>query len=124
MRCYRGALTGEYPQVAWYRPGQRFSLHEDAFPMSQVARSDYQRLATVLLYLNDVEKGGMTTFPDLGVSVQPQQGAALVFFPAYADGQPDPRTRHAAEPAIDDKWVAQVWVGGCPKRGEDAPAQS
>lgn len=110
-------LTGEYPQVVRYQAGQRFATHEDAFPMSQARRSDYQRRATLIVYLNDVAKGGATSFEQLDIRVQPAKGTALLFFPAFADGKPDERTRHAAEPAVDEKWIAQVWVGGSmPKR--------
>jgi len=36
-------------------------------------------------------QGGATHFDHLGVSIQPRQGMALLFFPAYASGTPDAR---------------------------------
>jgi hypothetical protein len=36
-------------------------------------------------------QGGATHFDHLGISVQPQQGMALLFFPSYANGTADPR---------------------------------
>ena len=33
-----------------------------------------QRMVTALAYLNDVEDGGATDFPDIGVSVKPNKG--------------------------------------------------
>mmetsp|Transcript_143516 Transcript_143516/g.458953 ORF Transcript_143516/g.458953 Transcript_143516/m.458953 type:complete len:145 (+) Transcript_143516:617-1051(+) len=107
-----GELTGEYPQVCHYRSGEYFSAHEDAFPVCEAQRSNYQRRATLLVYLNDVERGGCTTFEGLGLEVRPRRGTALLFFPAFADGRPDVRTRHAAEAAEAEKWIAQVWAGG------------
>lgn len=118
-----GAITGEYPQVVQYQRGQRFAEHEDAFPFAHAKRTNYQRRATLLVYLNSVAKGGRTSFPDLGLEVQPEQGSALLFFPAFADGRPDPRTRHAAEPAVDEKWIAQVWVGSA-LRGPSGTARA
>ena len=69
-----------------------------------------QRLATVLVYLNDVARGGETSFVDLGYRCRPKQGRALIFFPGLTDGRRDERLRHAAEPAVDEKCVCQLWV--------------
>jgi len=65
---------------------------------------------TVLVYLNDVQKGGQTVFPALNLQVQPKKGMALVFFPATVDGLLDKMALHAALPAIDTKYVSQVWL--------------
>jgi collagen type III alpha len=54
-------------------------------------RNGFNRHATLLVYLNDVQQGGRTCFDHLGIAVQPQQGKALLFFPAYSDGRPDER---------------------------------
>ena len=67
-------------------------------------------MATVLVYLNDVATGGATSFSKLGLKVQPRRGKALVFFPATLAGVLDDKYLHAAEPAIDSKWVSQIWI--------------
>lgn len=109
------ALTGsqvpcfEEPQIVRYEMGDRFGQHEDAIPRSLLENGN-QRVATLLVYLNDVGVGGRTSFPELGVRVAPKAGRALLFFPAFADGTPDPRTTHQAEVAMDEKWIAQCWV--------------
>lgn len=69
-----------------------------------------QRVTTVLVYLNDVHQGGETSFPVLHLSIKPQRGMALVFFPATVDGLLDKMALHAAQPAIDVKYVSQVWI--------------
>lgn len=46
----------------------------------------------------------------LNIDVQPQQGMALVFFPASIDGMLDKMALHAAKPAVDVKYVSQVWI--------------
>ena len=55
-------------------------------------------------------QGGATSFPALGLQVQPRQGTAVVFFPATVDGLLDKMALHAALPAIDTKYVSQVWI--------------
>jgi hypothetical protein len=59
-------------QVARYTEGQHFLQHEDAFPVEVARKKTYQRRATLLIYLNDVEQGGKTHFDilDFGVAVR------------------------------------------------------
>ncbi len=97
-------------QAAEYQQGQHFLEHEDAFPIEIADTNRFQRHATVLLYLNDVESGGETKFNHLGLSVKPKAGSVLLFFPAFADGTPDQRTLHTATDADDVKWVSQQWI--------------
>jgi prolyl 4-hydroxylase len=89
--------------------------HFDAFNLDdedgrRFAENGGQRTITVLLYLNDVVQGGETSFPNLNLQVQPRQGMALVFFPATIDGFLDPLALHAALPAVDTKYVSQIWI--------------
>ena len=115
------ALTGcpvehlELPQVGRYRGGEFYKAHYDAFDTSspegrRFAQNGGQRVATVLVYLNDVARGGCTSFSKLGLTIQPKKGTALVFFPASLDGMLDQHYLHAAEPALDLKWVSQIWI--------------
>ena len=106
----------EEPQVVRYNSGDYFDWHQDALPPALASKrgNGGQRLATVLVYLNDVSArdGGETEFRELGLKIRPQRGTALVFFPAMADGTPDSRTLHAGNPVSGDsaKWIAQLWV--------------
>lgn len=111
----------EEPQLVHYAAGQKFSWHYDAVPPT-LLHNGGQRLATLLVYLNDVADGGQTAFRDLQVGgtdsfglplrlgVQPKRGRALLFFPSDVDGTPDERTLHAGEPTDHEKWVAQLWL--------------
>lgn len=111
-----GQFTFEGLQVANYSSGQFFKSHEDGFPQELAGTNGFQRQATVLLYLNDVKCGGRTKFDWLDVSVEPLQGRALIFFPAFRNGLADERTLHTAEDAEDEKWVCQQWCAcGLPK---------
>lgn len=113
----------ELPQVAHYRGGEYFKTHEDAFPAEVAAQKGYQRRATVLVYLNDVQEGGSTRFEKLGpLDVTPKKGKALIFFPGTDASQPDARTLHTAVEAVPghEKWISQLWV--CAFAGKHAPA--
>ena len=89
--------------------------HFDAFDLSnedgrRFAQNGGQRLVTVLVYLNDCAQGGQTDFPAMNIQVSPRKGTAVVFFPATVDGYLDKRALHAALPAVDTKYVSQVWI--------------
>jgi prolyl 4-hydroxylase len=105
----------ELPQVGRYFPSQQYLQHYDAFDLStedgcRFAANGGQRSITVLIYLNDVPNGGATRFPALNLDVRPKRGMALVFFPATIDGMLDKMVLHAALPAIDIKFVSQIWI--------------
>lgn len=102
-------LQYEEPQIVRYETGQQFSFHYDAIPKSLLDSSG-QRIATLIVYLNDVSLGGATVFKDLNLQIKPQTGKALLFFPCFADGTPDDRTMHAGQVAGDTKFIAQVWL--------------
>lgn len=115
------SLTGkpmedcELPQVGRYLQSQEYHQHYDAFNLDEedgrrFASNGGQRTVTVLIYLNDVDRGGHTSFPNLKLQVKPRRGMALVFFPATVDGVLDRQALHAALPAEDTKFVSQIWI--------------
>ena len=67
---------------------------------------------TVYLYLNDVEEGGGTEFDQLGITVMPKKGMA-VLWPSVLNENTvakDDRTTHAALPVIKGmKYGANAW---------------
>lgn len=68
------------------------------------------RYATVLVYLQDVEKGGETTFPQLGIKVKPKKGRALIWNSMTSDGNCDPTSIHnAAKVEQGHKFIIQRW---------------
>jgi prolyl 4-hydroxylase len=72
------------------------------------------RIYTLFLYLSDVEEGGETEFPSLGLRVTPRKGAA-VLWPSVSDSDPDRRndirTMHQALPVIKGlKYAANIWI--------------
>jgi hypothetical protein len=74
------------------------------------------RIITFFLYLNDVDEGGETEFPLLGLKVTPKKGKALLW-PSVLDEDPlqiDYRTRHGALTVTKGvKYGANAWVRAC-----------
>ncbi|KAA3471396.1 putative prolyl 4-hydroxylase 10 [Gossypium australe] len=54
---------GEGLQVLHYKVGQKYEPHYDYFKDEVNTTNEGQRIATVLMYLSDVEEGGETVFP-------------------------------------------------------------
>lgn len=105
----------EHPQLARYESTQQFKPHFDAYDekdptLKETLEDGGNRLVTILIYLNDVEVGGATKFPLLNIEVQPKRGMAVVFFPATVGGKLDRGALHTALPAVDTKYVSQIWV--------------
>jgi prolyl 4-hydroxylase len=91
------------PHVDYLRPGNEANR-------ASISRSG-QRVGTLLMYLNDVEAGGETVFPQCGWSVAPRRGQAFYFEYSNRQGQCDPLSLHASLPVrAGDKWVATKWI--------------
>ncbi|XVF38601.1 hypothetical protein REPUB_Repub20aG0116400 [Reevesia pubescens] len=124
--------NGEDMQILRYEHGQKYDPHYDYFADKvNIARGGH-RIATVLMYLTDVTKGGETVFPqaeessrrktpakddDLsecakkGIAVKPRRGDALLFFSLSPTAIPDPISLHAGCPVIEgEKWSATKWI--------------
>ena len=107
-------VNGEGLQVLHYRPGAEYRPHNDYFDpdepgMAAVLARGGQRVGTLVIYLNTPEKGGGTTFPDVGLEVAPIKGNAVFF--SYDRPNASTRTLHGGAPVIaGDKWVATKWL--------------
>ncbi|MGG0284269.1 2OG-Fe(II) oxygenase [Peribacillus butanolivorans] len=99
---------GERLQVMNYKKGDEFKPHFDYLPESQInPETGGQRISTLIVYLNDVEKGGATSFPNINFSVAPKKGSALYFEYCNEAGQINPLTLHCSDPVgIGEKWIA------------------
>jgi len=69
------------------------------------------RMASFMLHLSNVEKGGATVFPSLDISVKPQKKSALFWYNFTPRGEVDYGAANAACPVIvGDKWVSNKWI--------------
>ena len=97
-------------QVLHYEPSQEFKTHFDYFGEHHPSYKN-NRISTLVMYLNNVEKGGETTFPNLGIQVKPEKGSAVYFEYFYIDSHVNELTLHSGEPVIQgEKWVATQWM--------------
>ncbi|CAN1226420.1 Probable prolyl 4-hydroxylase 10 [Linum perenne] len=104
---------GEGLQILHYEVGQKYEPHYDYFMDDYNTKNGGQRIATVLMYLSDVEEGGETVFPNAkgnysavpwwnelsecgqkGLSVKPKMGDALLFWSMNPDASLDPSSLH------------------------------
>ncbi|KAF5455719.1 hypothetical protein F2P56_025267 [Juglans regia] len=124
------AEHGEGLQVLHYEVGQKYEPHFDYFLDEFNTKNGGQRIATVLMYLSDVEEGGETLFPAAtknfssvpwwhelsecakeGLSVKPKMGDALLFWSMRPDATLDPSSLHGSCPVIrGNKWSATKWM--------------
>ncbi len=106
----------ETTQVLHYAVGEQYSPHfdflEPEFPGDALQiQQQGQRIATLLIYLNEGFEGGETDFPLLGIRYKGRIGDALLFRNLGPTGEPDRRTRHAGlAPTSGDKWLFSQWV--------------
>ena len=106
----------ELTKVLHYAVGQRFAPHYDfidpATPgLAGEMAARGQRLATLLVYLNDDYEGGATEFPAIGLRHRGHRGDALLFANVDLAGRPDRRTLHAGlPPTRGEKWVLSQWI--------------
>ncbi|MDR6550754.1 2OG-Fe(II) oxygenase [Paenibacillus qinlingensis] len=95
-------------QILHYKAGEQYMPHLDYFTSENVVNN---RISTLVMYLNDVEKGGETYFPSLRFTVTPKKGRAVYFEYLYTDNLLNELTLHAGNPVtIGEKWVATQWM--------------
>ncbi len=109
-------INGEGIQILNYKVGGEYKPHFDYFPPNDPGSSEHllkggQRVSTLIMYLNDVEAGGETIFPDIGLTVTPKKGSAVYFEYCNSHGQVDPMTLHGGAPVTaGEKWIATKWM--------------
>lgn len=114
----------EHLQIANYGIGGHYQSHQDpmfvykepGFLVYSVEHKDSppyvtgDRLATFMLYLSDVPKGGWTAFPRLGIAVPPSKGSAVFWFNIKRSGKSDMAMLHGGCPVVlGSKWVGVLF---------------
>jgi prolyl 4-hydroxylase len=106
--------NGEGLQVLHYQPGTEYKPHYDYFDPAQpgtptIVKRGGQRVATIVMYLGEPEKGGGTVFPDVHMEVAPKRGNAVFF--SYERPHPSTKTLHGGSPVLaGEKWIATKWL--------------
>jgi len=96
-------------QLTKYLPGEYFKRHWDNFNKDDNEPIDNDRIATIILYLNDDFEGGETVFNRLGISITPKRGKVCYF--SYPMGSDTTRLEHEAKPLVSgEKKIIQIWI--------------
>jgi prolyl 4-hydroxylase len=97
-----GEALAEVTQGQHYEPGGEFKPHTDYFEAHELERFSTPRLGqrswTFMIYLNEPLSGGETTFPNVGLSVKPETGMAVIWSNLRPDGTPNPDSLHHGTP--------------------------
>lgn len=107
--------NGETIQGQRYAPGQQFKAHHDYFHADQpyysgVTSDGGQRTWTAMVFLNNVEEGGATWFPQAGFRIEPLQGLLLAWNNMDANGDPNPYTLHEGMAVVKGtKYIITKW---------------
>ena len=111
---------GETMQGQRYAPGQHFRTHHDYFHEGEsywprMQATGGQRTWTAMIYLNEVEEGGATWFPQAGVRAVPRKGMALIWNNMNPDGSPNTATLHEGMPVVEGvKYIVTKWFRESP----------
>jgi prolyl 4-hydroxylase len=117
-QCFEGVSPDkdfEDVQVVRYAQSGKYDPHFDATECGDdvgVKCVSNQRIATVLIYLNDNFEGGHTRFPNLNVSIKPKKGKAVFFWVSDKNSRlVYNETLHGGDPVTSgEKWIATQWI--------------
>jgi prolyl 4-hydroxylase len=110
-----GVDYSEPMQGQRYDVGEYFKAHTDWFAAGTKEFDIYtkgggQRTWTVMIYLNEVKKGGETRFDRVGRGFRPAKGLGIAWNNLTADGTANPATLHEAMPILSGKkYVITKW---------------
>ncbi|XP_020675003.1 prolyl 4-hydroxylase 1 [Dendrobium catenatum] len=118
------AENGELIQVLRYEVSQQYRPHHDYFSDTFNLKRGGQRVATMLMYLNDEVEGGETHFPMAGdgqcscggemvrgICIKPNKGDAVLFWSMGLNGESDHNSLHGGCPVLKgEKWSATKWM--------------
>lgn len=109
--------NAESYQVVHYDVSQKYDQHWDAYAKNESEKClrclkwGGQRMVTALLYLNNVEEGGGTSFPNLNIVSRAEKGKLLIFYnciPGTNDVHQN--TLHAGMPVLKgEKFAVNLW---------------
>ncbi|GAB5499004.1 MAG: hypothetical protein PsegKO_13150 [Pseudohongiellaceae bacterium] len=103
-------------QVVHYQQSQQYAPHYDAWDAAtergqRCMAKGGQRLLTCLLYLNEPDSGGGTSFPNLDMEVRARKGRMLLFHNCHQGSTVrHPDSLHGGMPVLQgEKWACNFW---------------
>lgn len=105
---YEGIQLTKYNKGGFYKQHHDYIIEKDN--PEEFLRTG-PRILTVLLYLSDVTGGGGTSFVNLGHTINPKAGRALIWTNVHNNFSKDERTQHEALEVISGtKFISQIWI--------------
>jgi hypothetical protein len=108
---------GEQLHLLHYEKTQQYKPHMDWFPrglsdaQEEQIKTHGQRIATMIIFLAEVEEGGETWFPKPDIKVKPHKGDAVLFYDLLPHGEEDGEALHGGMPVIKgEKWIVTKWL--------------
>lgn len=118
-RKHADTSISEPLQVQIYKPGQHYSKHTDSWENDAVCNDKTkQRTWTCVLYLNDVQAGGTTTFPQIDTVLHrpddptraPEQGTLACWYNILPNLEANKLTEHQGDDVVQgEKYLANFW---------------
>jgi len=106
---YATPVKLETPVVKKYQAGGKDYFGEHMDNCDHITST---RFMAFLTYLNDVEEGGETVFPQLGISIKPKAGTSVIFPPYWM-------FKHRAEaPVSNNKYIMTTYFRYASTEGE------
>lgn len=103
-------------QVVHYGVEQQYQPHFDGWDVATPTGHEHtkmggNRAVTALMYLSDVDGGGATSFPTLGLEVDAVPGRLCIFHGITDGGRlPHPDSLHGGMPvSAGEKWACNLW---------------
>jgi len=102
--------------VARYAEAQQYHPHFDYYTEDQLHENSTrfgdrsgQRVITFLIYLRAADEGGGTHYLHPGLTVEGEDGAAVLHWNCLPNGRLDPDSHHAGLPVVrGEKWLARA----------------
>ena len=106
-------LIGEGMMGQKYEIGEFYTTQSDYFldeDLKIYTEMGGQRSWTTMLYLNDVEEGGETHFPNVDIKMKPKEGTLIAWNNRNLDGTNNVNTLHEAlPPTSGKKYIITKW---------------
>ncbi len=108
--------NAESLQIVHYKQTQQYAPHFDAWDAAtergrRCMAHGGQRMLTCLMYLNEPEAGGGTSFPNLDMEVRAKRGRMLLFHNCHSGSTVrHPDSLHGGMPVLaGEKWACNFW---------------